>query len=118
MLIFHSAGVFSPDCIRSKFDFRRVYDGLVFKNLPAVQETWGLFPGLGRSPEKGMATYSIFLPGEFHGQRSLASTVTGVAKSGTRLTLSLYMISISCLGTFYLQRRILIGQTSAYLKVG
>ena len=42
----------------------------------------GLIPGLGRFPrglpsilEKGMATHSkkwLFLPGEFHGQRSLA----------------------------------------------
>ena len=32
----------------------------------------GSIPGLGRSPEKGMATYSgILLPGESHGWRSL-----------------------------------------------
>ena len=31
-------------------------------------------PGLGRSPGEGMATHStpVFLPGESHGQRSLA----------------------------------------------
>ena len=33
--------------------------------------------------EEGMATHSIFLPGESHGQRSLAATVHGVAKSQT-----------------------------------
>ena len=32
----------------------------------------GLIPGSGRSPEKGMAAIPLFLPGEFHGQRSLA----------------------------------------------
>ena len=28
-------------------------------------------PGLGRCPGKEIATHSLFLPGEFHGQRSL-----------------------------------------------
>ena len=32
----------------------------------------GSIPGLGRSPEKGMATHSSVLAGEFYGQRSLA----------------------------------------------
>ena len=37
---------------------------------------------VGRFPEEGMATHSIFLPGESHGQRSLAGyLVHGVAKS-------------------------------------
>ena len=42
------------------------------KNLPAVQETWA--PSLGRKDplEKEMAPTPVFLPGEFHGQRSLA----------------------------------------------
>ena len=31
------------------------------KNLPAVQETWGLIPGLEESLEEGMATYSHIL---------------------------------------------------------
>ena len=39
------------------------------KNLPAIQETLGWEDPL----EKGMATYSVFLPGESHGQRSLVS---------------------------------------------
>ena len=33
----------------------------------------GSIPELGRSPEKGTATHSIILLGEFHGQRSLVS---------------------------------------------
>ena len=37
------------------------------KNLPAVQETWVLSPGEGNGN-----SIPVFLPGEFHGQRSLA----------------------------------------------
>ena len=38
------------------------------RNLPAMKETsMGLIPGSGDSLEKGMATHSVFLPGEFHG---------------------------------------------------
>ena len=42
------------------------------KNLPAMQETPVQFLGQEDPLEKGMATTSVFLPGEFHGQRSLA----------------------------------------------
>ena len=42
------------------------------KNLPAMQETQA--PSLGREDplDKEMAPTPVFLPGEFHGQRSLA----------------------------------------------
>ena len=42
------------------------------KNLPAMQETW--VPSLGSDDhlEKGAATHSSFLPGEFHGVSSSA----------------------------------------------
>ena len=42
------------------------------KHLPAMQETW--VQSLGREDplEKGMVTHSSILPGESHGQRSLA----------------------------------------------
>ena len=41
------------------------------KNLLAMQETWVLSLG-GEDPlEKGMQPTQVFLPGEFHGQRSL-----------------------------------------------
>ena len=42
------------------------------KNLPAMQETWVQSLGQEDPLEKEMATYSVFLPGESHGQRSLA----------------------------------------------
>ena len=43
------------------------------KNLPALRETWVQYLGWGYPLEKGMATYSSMLDGEFHGQRSLVS---------------------------------------------
>ena len=43
------------------------------KNLPAVQKTWVQYLGQEDSLEKGMVTTPVFLPGEFHGQRSLES---------------------------------------------
>ena len=47
--------------------------GSVAKNLPANAGDVSLFPGLGRSPGEGNGTPpAVFLPGEFHGQRSLA----------------------------------------------
>ena len=35
----------------------------------------GLIPGLGRSPEEGMQPTPVFLPGQSHGQRSLAGYI-------------------------------------------
>ena len=42
------------------------------KNPPAMQETRVLSLGLEDPLEKERAVHSVFLPGEFHGQRSLA----------------------------------------------
>ena len=42
------------------------------KNLPVMQETRVWFLGKEDSLEEGMETHSSILPGEFHGQRSLA----------------------------------------------
>ena len=41
------------------------------KNLPAMQETWDQSLDWEEPLEKGMATTPVFLPGEFHGQKSL-----------------------------------------------
>ena len=47
--------------------------GSVEKNLPANAGGVGLIPGLGRSPGEGNGKPTpVFLPGKFHGQRSLA----------------------------------------------
>ena len=40
------------------------------KNLPATWETWVRCLGQKDPLEKGMATTLVFLPGEFHGQKS------------------------------------------------
>ena len=42
------------------------------KNLPAMQVTQVQSLGWEHPLEKGMAPTSVFVPGEFHGQRSLA----------------------------------------------
>ena len=42
------------------------------KNPPTVQETWVQSLGHEDLLEKGMATHSSILVGEFHGQRYLA----------------------------------------------
>ena len=42
------------------------------KILPAMKVTWVQFLGWADPLEKGMTTNSVFLPGEFHKQRSLA----------------------------------------------
>ena len=42
------------------------------KNLPAMQETQVQSLGQEDPLEKGMTTHSSILPGECHGQRSLA----------------------------------------------
>ena len=48
-------------------------DSSTVKNLPAMQETQVRSLGWEDPLKKEMATYSIvFLPGKFHGQKSLA----------------------------------------------
>ena len=49
------------------------------KDLPAKQETWVQSLGWEDPPEKGMQPTPVFLPGKFHGQRSLVG-LHGVAK--------------------------------------
>ena len=51
------------------------------KNLPAVWQTWVHPLGWEEHLEKGMATHSSILAGEFHGLY-----IQGAAKSGTRLS--------------------------------
>ena len=46
------------------------------QNLPATQETWLLTLDQKDPLEKEVATTPVFLPGEFHEQRSLVSCNT------------------------------------------
>ena len=75
------------------------------KNLPAsagdardvgLISEWGRFPGVGNG------NTPVFLPGKFHGQRSLVEvTVHGVAKSQTQLsTYWLAMVHVSTYSGF------------------
>ena len=45
------------------------------KNLPAVKKTQVQSLGQEDPLKKEMATHSVFLPGEFHGQKSLAGSM-------------------------------------------
>ena len=75
------------------------------KNLPAVQETWVWLPGQEYPLEKGMATHSEFLSGEFCEQRSLVGCSPWDHKESDTtewLTLSLFhsnpCLGLGCLG--------------------
>ena len=64
------------------------------KNPPVMQETW--VPGREAPLEKGMATYSVFLPGEFNGEMSLEGcSPWGRNELDTteQLTLSLFLLT-------------------------
>ena len=59
---------------------------LVVNNPPASARDMGLIPELGRSPwRRSWQPTPIFLPGESHGQRSLAGYSPWVHKSRTQL---------------------------------
>ena len=55
------------------------------RNLPEMQETWVQFLGQEDPLEKEMATHSSILPGESHGQRSLAGYSPWVSRVGHNL---------------------------------
>ena len=68
------------------------------KNLSAVQEIWIQSLGQEESLQKGMATFPVFLPGEFHGQRSLVGYTPWDGKESDtikQLTLSLLFITFN-----------------------
>jgi len=60
----------------------------VVKHLPATQET-NVNPSVGKIPwRRAWQPTPVFLPGEFHRQRSLVGYIVhGVAKSQTELSL-------------------------------
>ena len=72
----HGCEVHGSTSPRIFFSFNSIVytGGSVIKNLPAKQEpqeTQVLFLGQEVALEEGIATTPVFLPGEFHGQRSL-----------------------------------------------
>ena len=67
------------------------------KNLSTMQETRVRSLSLEDLKEKGMTTQSTILPGEFHGQRSLAGLSPWAHKESDkteRLTLSFQVIRL------------------------
>ena len=59
---------------------------LVVKSPLSMQEACRFHPWVGKIPwKRSWQPIPVFLPGEFHGQRSLAGTVHGVSKSWTQL---------------------------------
>ena len=58
-------------CFGTTIDYQASLVAPSVKNLPAVQETRVQFLGWEDPLEKDMATHSIFLPGESHGQGNL-----------------------------------------------
>ena len=61
------------------------------KNLLAMHKTWVRSLGQEDPPEKGMAATPVFLPGEYHGQRSLVGySPWGYKESDTTERLSTY----------------------------
>ena len=59
--------------------------GSVVKNLPAMLETWVPSPGWEDPQRRKWQPTPVFLSGESHGQRSLA-TVHGITESRTQLS--------------------------------
>ena len=73
------------------------------KNLPAMWETQVRSLGCEDSLDKGMTTTPVFLPGEFHGQRSLVSYRPWDHKeldTTKQLTLFMYLLKCRILGSF------------------
>ena len=56
---------------------------MMVRNHSAMQETWVQYLGLEIPWGSEWLATPVFLPGEFHGQRSLGVTVHGIAKSWT-----------------------------------
>ena len=63
------------------------------KHLPTMQETWVQSLGGEDPQEKEMQPTPVFLPGKFHGQRSLLGYSHGVAKSQTQLSNFIFFLS-------------------------
>ena len=74
----------------------------MLKNQLAVRETWVRSLGWEDPLEKGTATHSSILPGQFHGQRSLADYISwGHKELDTTERLSLSPPTPSCLIFLY-----------------
>ena len=85
------------------------------KNLPGLQETWVQTLGQEAFLEKGMSTHSsIFLPGEFHGQRSLENFAS---TRGCKITLSLFQDGNGCYKSFSVTLKVYIYVTTRLCNI-
>ena len=74
--------------------------GAVVKNLPAKAGDTGSISGLGRSPGEGNGKPSpVFLPGKFHGERSLVGYSPWGCKESDMTAQNAFMFFIS--GCYY-----------------
>ena len=74
----------------------------MIKNLPEKQETQVQSPGWENPLEKGMATHSSILAGEFRGQRRLVGySPWGCMESDTAERLALSLSSSDCLSSVF-----------------
>ena len=76
----------SPGRLGSDVCFLGLPSAQSVKNLSAMQETRVRFLDREDLLEKGMATHSVSLPGQSHGQRSLAGYSPRGGKSRTRVS--------------------------------
>ena len=56
--------------------------------MPGALEDMGVIPGSGRSPGEGNGNTGNFLPGESHGQRSLAGYIQSMGSPKSQMQLS------------------------------
>ena len=84
--------------IRSKMNSSASLVDQLVKNLPAMQETWVQSLCEEDALENGLKPTLVFLPGKFHGQRSLAVYSPWGRKDPDR-TESTYMLSLSSKGS-------------------
>ena len=69
LTVYHNSGNWFPSCFQL---LESLLVAQMVKNLPAIQET-GFYLWFGKIPCRGeWQPTTVFLPGEFHGQRSLA----------------------------------------------
>ena len=83
------------DCFEISLPPSFTETSLVIQTMKKLQcERPGFDPWVGKIPwRKEWQPIPVFLPGEFHGQRSLAGTVHGVIKSQTQQSDSVQKLS-------------------------
>ena len=90
------------------------------KNLPAMQETWVRSLGWDDPLEEAWQPTPVFLPREFHGQRSLVGYSPWVRKESDmtdELTLSLAHLTDYRIGSTYLLYPLLLLLLSRFSRV-